>query len=145
MRKMESIETNETVRIANAPIRKSIFSYKSICQNTQTKIDRLPQIFNGASSSSRIGWLRKISLDLLHKLLISFSVNCTFLPGLDPRTEEGRGFFWFVSLARNEHCLINSQSMMDRLVRKHQRCAKQKKRDRPSSSRDMMESMFNIS
>lgn len=45
-----------------------------------------PQIFSGASSSSRIGWLRKISLDFKHNPLISFSWSWTFLPGFDPRT-----------------------------------------------------------
>jgi hypothetical protein len=46
----------------------------------------LPHILSGASNSSKIGWLRNISLDLTHKLLISASVNWTFFPGLDPRT-----------------------------------------------------------
>ena len=45
-----------------------------------------PHIFSGASSSSRIGWLRKISLDFKHSPLISFSWSWTFLPGFDPRT-----------------------------------------------------------
>lgn len=45
-----------------------------------------PQIFSGASSSSRIGWLRKISLDFKHSPLISFSWSWTFFPGFDPRT-----------------------------------------------------------
>ena len=51
-----------------------------------------PQILRGASSSSRIGWLRKSSLDLRHRPLISVSVNWTFLPGRDPRTETKPGF-----------------------------------------------------
>ena len=46
----------------------------------------LPQIFRGASSSSKIGWDRKISLDFRHRPLISFSESCTFLPGREPRT-----------------------------------------------------------
>lgn len=46
----------------------------------------LPHIFSGASSSSRIGWLRKISLDFKHSPLISFSWSWTFLPGFDPLT-----------------------------------------------------------
>lgn len=46
----------------------------------------LPQIFRGASSSSRIGWLRKISRDLRQRPRISFSVSWTFLPGLEPFT-----------------------------------------------------------
>lgn len=45
-----------------------------------------PQIFRGASSSSRIGWLRKISRDLRQRPRISFSVSWTFLPGLEPFT-----------------------------------------------------------
>jgi hypothetical protein len=51
----------------------------------------LPQIFNGASSSSRIGWLRKSSRDFKHKPRISVSANCTFLPGFELRTV----FFFF--------------------------------------------------
>lgn len=46
-----------------------------------------PQILRGASSSRRIGWLKKISLDLMHNPRISPSVSCTFFPGLEPRTE----------------------------------------------------------
>lgn len=47
----------------------------------------LPQILSGASSSSSIGWLRKISRDFRHNPRISFSVNWTFLPGLEPFTK----------------------------------------------------------
>jgi hypothetical protein len=47
----------------------------------------LPQIFNGASSSSKIGWLRKISRDFKHKPRTSFSLKWTLLFGLAPRTE----------------------------------------------------------
>ncbi len=50
----------------------------------------VPHIFRGASSSSSIGWLRKISLDFRHSPLISVSVSCTFLPGFEPRTETNR-------------------------------------------------------
>lgn len=50
------------------------------------KSQHLPHIFSGASSSSRIGWLRKISLDFKHSPLISFSWSWTFLPGFDPLT-----------------------------------------------------------
>lgn len=46
----------------------------------------LPQIFNGASNSSRMGCERNISRDFMHRPLISFSVSCTFLPGFEPRT-----------------------------------------------------------
>lgn len=45
-----------------------------------------PQILRGASSSSRMGWLRKISRDFRHSPRISFSVSCTFFPGRDPWT-----------------------------------------------------------
>ena len=50
----------------------------------------IPQILRGASNSSKMGWLRNISRDFKHKPLISDSVNCTFLPGLEPRTVEIR-------------------------------------------------------
>lgn len=46
-----------------------------------------PHIFKGASSSNKIGWLRKISLDFKQRPRISPSVNCTFFPGREPRTE----------------------------------------------------------
>lgn len=49
-----------------------------------------PQILRGASSSRRMGWLRKISRDLRHRPRISFSVSCTFFPGREPCTEGGR-------------------------------------------------------
>lgn len=49
--------------------------------------ENLPQILRGASSSSRIGWLRKISRDLRQRPRISFSVSCTFFPGREPLTE----------------------------------------------------------
>lgn len=50
-----------------------------------------PQILRGASSSRRIGWLRKISRDLRHRPRISFSVSCTFFPGREPCTGYGMG------------------------------------------------------
>ncbi len=50
----------------------------------------IPQILRGASSSSRIGWLRKISLDLRHKPRTSASVICTGFPGRHPRTETNK-------------------------------------------------------
>lgn len=49
-----------------------------------------PQIFSGASSSRRMGWLRKISLDFRHRPRISPSVSWTFFPGREPLT--GRQF-----------------------------------------------------
>ena len=45
-----------------------------------------PQILIGASSSSRIGWLMKISLAFVHKYLISYSASWTGFPGRLPRT-----------------------------------------------------------
>ena len=44
----------------------------------------LPHIFIGASNSSNIGWLKKISLLLIHKERISFSVRFTAFPDLAP-------------------------------------------------------------
>jgi hypothetical protein len=46
----------------------------------------IPQIFMGASSSRRIGWLMKISLAFVQRYLISYSWSCTGFPGLLPRT-----------------------------------------------------------
>lgn len=46
-----------------------------------------PHILRGASNSKRIGCERKISLDFKQSPRISFSVNWTFFPGRDPRTE----------------------------------------------------------
>lgn len=46
-----------------------------------------PQIFKGASSSSRMGCERKISRDFKHNPRISDSVSWTFFPGLEPRTK----------------------------------------------------------
>jgi hypothetical protein len=48
----------------------------------------IPQIFSGASNSKRIGWLRKISRDLIHKPRTSASVICTIFPGRHPRTDK---------------------------------------------------------
>lgn len=47
----------------------------------------LPQIFNGASNSNRIGCDKNISRDFIHRPRISCSDNCTFLPGLELRTK----------------------------------------------------------
>lgn len=46
----------------------------------------LPHILMGASSSSSIGWLIKISRALRQRYLISYSSSSTGFPGLDPRT-----------------------------------------------------------
>lgn len=46
----------------------------------------IPQTFNGASNSNKIGYDIKISLDLIHRPLISYSVKFTYLPGLEPLT-----------------------------------------------------------
>lgn len=45
-----------------------------------------PQILSGASSSSRMGWLRKISRDLMQRPRTSASVIWTIFPGRHPRT-----------------------------------------------------------
>lgn len=49
-------------------------------------IKNLPQILNGASSSSNIGCCKNISRDFKHKPLTSCSVICTDLPGRHLRT-----------------------------------------------------------
>ena len=59
----------------------------------------LPQIFSGASSSRRIGWLRKISRDLMQSPRISASVSWTFLPGREPRTGRRFVFVYFTATA----------------------------------------------
>lgn len=54
--------------------------YKINSINWKTKEEKLislPQILMGASSSSKLGWLRKISLDIAQSCLISASVSCT--------------------------------------------------------------------
>lgn len=56
----------------------------------KTRAGHWPQIFRGASSSSRMGWLRKISLDLIQRPRTSASVIWTILPGRHPRTGEKR-------------------------------------------------------
>jgi len=43
---------------------------------------KVPQILRGASSSKRLGWLEKISLETRQSCLISGSESCTCLPGL---------------------------------------------------------------
>lgn len=47
-----------------------------------------PQILMGASNSNRIGWFMKISRAFVQRYLISYSCNCTGLPGRFPRTAE---------------------------------------------------------
>ena len=44
----------------------------------------LPQIFSGASNSSKIGWLRNISRDFKQRPRTSASVICTVFPGRHP-------------------------------------------------------------
>lgn len=50
-----------------------------------------PQILIGASSSSRMGWLIKISRAFVQRNLISYSCSCTCLPGRFPRTAQAGG------------------------------------------------------
>lgn len=45
-------------------------------------VEALPQILMGASSSSRLGCMRKISLEVVHRFRISASVSDTCFPGL---------------------------------------------------------------
>lgn len=64
-----------------------------------------PQIFSGASNSSRIGCDKNISRDLRHRFRMSTSLSWTFFPGLAPRTAKLRRekhtiirMKWFVSM-----------------------------------------------
>ena len=41
----------------------------------------IPQILRGASSSKRLGWLKKISFETTQSCLISASESCTCFPG----------------------------------------------------------------
>lgn len=61
---------------------------KSLMLQKWTRNYYSPQIFNGASSSNKIGWDRNISRDLRHSPRISPSVSWTFLPGRAPRTRK---------------------------------------------------------
>ena len=47
----------------------------TISRERDRSINYPPQILIGASSSSRIGWLMKISLAFVHKYLISYSAS----------------------------------------------------------------------
>lgn len=63
----------------------------------ERQVSHWPQIFRGASSSSRMGWLRKISLDLMHRPRTSASVIWTIFPGRLPRTgKEENVLFTFI-------------------------------------------------
>lgn len=53
-------------------------------------MSHIPHILMGASSSSRMGWLIKISLAFVHRYFISYSCSCTGFPGRLPRTELAR-------------------------------------------------------
>lgn len=82
----------------------------------------LPQILSGASSSSRIGWLRKISRDLMQRPRTSASVIWTILPGRHPRTggrtrrsgEQVKTDAW--SVMSHDLCLDLKLNMRGRLL-----------------------------
>ena len=59
----------------------------------------LPQIFRGASSSSKTGCDMKMSRDLRHNPMTSASVSTTDLPGLAPRTSSSRSMMESTSKA----------------------------------------------
>ena len=56
----------------------------------QGRSDQKKRTLIGASSSSRMGWLMKISRDLVHSQRISCSCSWTCLPGRLPRTSNSR-------------------------------------------------------
>ena len=87
---------NKTKRLFYKP-KKGIKSTQSF------SIMILPQIFIGASSSRRFGWLRKISFDVTQSIRISASVNCTCL-GVRP---------FFASTSRLMMSSNNSPSISD--------------------------------
>jgi hypothetical protein len=64
-------------------------------------IKDVPQILMGASNSSRMGWLMKISRAFVHRYLISYSWSCTGFPGRLPRT--GRLYRQNLSLSRSHN------------------------------------------
>lgn len=66
----------------------STIKYFRISTGTTLNELNLPHILSGASNSSSIGCDKNISRDFRHSPRISASVNWTFLPGLDPRTEK---------------------------------------------------------
>lgn len=55
-------------------------------QRGEIRTNDSPHIFIGASSSSSIGWLMKISLAFVQRCLISYSASWTGFPGRLPRT-----------------------------------------------------------
>ena len=62
-------------------------THRRVCVCVWTSV---PQILMGASSSSKIGWLIKISRAFMQRERISDSNSCTCFPGLLPRTSSKR-------------------------------------------------------
>lgn len=92
---------------------------------------KLPQIFNGASNSRRMGCERNISLDLMQRLRISCSASCTAFPGRAPRT---------VTLEHRRMDYNRGNSPLGFAF-----LAKSTMKSLPSSNRDMILSTFNLS
>ncbi len=62
------------------------FIYNASQQTLATLGLGLPHIFNGASSSSKIGWFKKTSLDFKQRFRTSFSVKWTVFMARELRT-----------------------------------------------------------
>lgn len=110
----------------------------------------LPHIFNGASSSNRMGCDKNISRDLRHSPRISPSESCTFLPGLAPRTvnKTQKQYYWMLFFFNIFEAVIMRVKLAPQkrsgLSAKRKRNLGRHRRS-PSNSRDMMLSMFNLS
>lgn len=76
----------------------------------------LPQIFSGASNSKRIGWLRKISRDLIHKPRTSASVICTIFPGRHPRTDKQRINGQFSKIYPQNNSILTGSKLSENLL-----------------------------
>lgn len=63
-------------------------SITEVIINLQIDQTDSPHIFIGASSSSSIGWLMKISRAFVQRCLISYSASWTGFPGRLPRTAQ---------------------------------------------------------
>jgi hypothetical protein len=85
------------------------------CSGATGEGGQIPQILMGASSSSRLGWCRKISLAAAHSCLISDSDNCAFFPGLIFFTSSSRRM---TSSSKAGSIMLRSSSTLTPLLSK---------------------------
>lgn len=88
---VEKVTDFDVLKWAGNSRLKILHGGKIMTQNGSRNV-HWPQIFRGASSSNRMGWLRKISLDLMQRPRTSASVIWTIFPGRHPRTGEERKY-----------------------------------------------------